>query len=78
MKAANTMVIESNIPSADPATAKQFATGLSVKQRREMESINDWLEMQDEAEVDALTADMSGRNNRRFQLDEHANSYLQY
>ena len=63
MNRANRFVIESNIPSA----ARDYTPhngGLSAKQKRELDDITAWMEMQEECELEMLVAEMAGHNHR--------------
>lgn len=44
---------------------------LSLEQRRENRDINDWLEMQDDAEVSFLVAEMAMRGSRSGRLSAY-------
>lgn len=58
----NARVIESKIPSAAPVAQRQFGRGkLTAKQVREREDITEWLQEQDDAEMDLICAEMSNR-----------------
>lgn len=62
MNRANRFVVESNIPSADPKI--DLRNGPTAKQRRELEDITAWMELQEECEMEMLIAEMAGRNHR--------------
>lgn len=62
---AKRFVIESNIPSADSITSKQFGRdGTTTQQRREREDITAWMQLQEDAELDLLTQELTTRNSR--------------
>jgi len=55
-------VIESSIPSAQQKI--DFTNGTTVKQRRELEDITAWMEMQEECEMELLVSELTWRNKR--------------
>lgn len=58
----NARVVEAKIPAAQAITQRQFGRGkLTRKQARECEDITEWLQEQDDAEVDLLLAEISNR-----------------
>lgn len=58
----NARVIEANIPSATPVTQRQFGRGkLTTQQARESQDITEWLQEQDDAELELIVAEVSNR-----------------
>lgn len=67
MNRPNAHVVEANIPSAEAPTPQQFGRGnYTPAQRREMDDITQWLEDQDEAEVEFLVMEMAAKNSRAY------------
>lgn len=71
MQSARKHVVESNIPAAIAPSREQLGSGLSVRQRREMEDITTWMELQEEAEVDLLMQEIASCNYRQRHHERH-------
>lgn len=58
----NARVVEAKIPSAEPVSQRQFGRGkLSAQQTREAQDITEWLQEQDDAELELIVAEVSNR-----------------
>lgn len=59
----NARVIDANIPAARAVAQRQYGRKpVSVKQGREFDDVTEWLEEQDDAEIELICAEL---NNRR-------------
>lgn len=67
MNRPNARVVEASIPAAESVTRQQFGRAhRSLSQRRERDDITQWLEEQDEAELELLIAEVANKNNRAY------------
>lgn len=56
---AKQFVIESAVPAASATNNRRFNAVITHERRREQQDINAWLEMQDDAEIALLTAELT-------------------
>lgn len=67
MNRPNVHVVEANISVVEVFCSDQFGRGnYTPAQRREMDDITQWLEEQDEAEVEFLVAEMVNKSHRAY------------
>ena len=69
MNAAKCFAVESTIPAAAPDEVTKYGQAMTRKQKREDEDVTAWLELQEDAEIDALTKEMASKADRRFDMD---------
>lgn len=58
----NHAVIESNIPAATDAIS--FKEGCDTKQKRELEDVTAWMEMQEDWEQEMICAEYANKSHR--------------
>ena len=60
-------VVESNIPVA---ASHHFNDPMTVRKSREMQDVRDWLELQEEAEMEFLTHELAMKCDRQYSHEE--------
>ncbi len=70
MNQANRNVVESNIPSAAPVTPTTLKSGMTRQQEREREDINDWLCLQEDAELAAIQHEYANKRDRQYRNED--------
>jgi len=67
----NHIAVASTMQPAQQDSTAPYGQAMTVSQHREIRSINEWLEMQDDAEVSFLVGEMANRGMRAGRMSAY-------